>query len=142
MPAVAARSLSPDTLSDVLFTSGTTGKPKGVMLTHAETLRVFYDWSRSIGLRPGDRALIVNPFFHVFGCKAGFLSALIRGATVIPKRTFDVVDVLATIDRERVSFYPVRRPSIRRSSTTPTGIATTSARCAWPSPAPPTCRQS
>ena len=55
------------------------------MLTHAQTLRVFYDWSRSIGLRPGDRELIVNPFFHVFGCKAGFLSALMGGATVVPK---------------------------------------------------------
>lgn len=101
-----AASLAPDTLSDVLFTSGTTGQPKGVMITHAQTLRVFYDWSRSIGVRAGDRVLVVNPFFHVFGCKAGFLSALMRGATVVPKRTFDALDVLATIDREKITFYP------------------------------------
>src|SRR5207302_3850424 len=51
----------PGDLSDVIFTSGTTGRPKGVMTTHAQTLRVFEVWSRVVGLREGDRYLIVNP---------------------------------------------------------------------------------
>jgi acyl-CoA synthetase (AMP-forming)/AMP-acid ligase II len=98
--------IEPGFLSDILFTSGTTGKPKGVMLTHAQTLRVFADWSSIIGLRAGDRSLIVNPFFHVFGCKAGFLSSIMRGAVVIPQRVFEVRETMALIERERVTMYP------------------------------------
>jgi acyl-CoA synthetase (AMP-forming)/AMP-acid ligase II len=61
-----ADAVSPDALSDLLFTSGTTGKPKGVMTTHAQNLRAFAAWSEVVGLREGDR-LAVNPFFHSFG---------------------------------------------------------------------------
>ena len=60
-----------DDLSDIIFTSGTTGRPKGAMSTHGQTLRVFDDWAEIVGLREGDRYLIVNPFFHTFGYKAG-----------------------------------------------------------------------
>src|SRR5262249_42865592 len=69
-------------VSDVLFTSGTTGAPKGVLMTHAQTLRQFSDWCDMTGLRTGDRYLIVNPFFHMFGYKAGLLTSLIQGATI------------------------------------------------------------
>ena len=76
-----AAAVAPDDLSDILFTSGTTGQPKGVMTTHGQNLRVFRAWSDVVGLRAGDRYLIVNPFFHSFGYKAGWLSALMCGAT-------------------------------------------------------------
>ena len=66
--------LTADDLSDILFTSGTTGNPKGVMETHGATLRAFAAWSEVVGLREGDRYLIVNPFFHAFGYKAGWLT--------------------------------------------------------------------
>jgi acyl-CoA synthetase (AMP-forming)/AMP-acid ligase II len=98
--------IGPDDLSDILFTAGTTGQPKGAMLTHGATLRQFADWTEIIGLRAGDRYLIVNPFFHVFGLKAGFISALMRGATVIPMATFDIEKALGTIERERVTMFP------------------------------------
>ncbi len=101
-----ADTIEPDDLSDIMFTSGTTGKPKGVMTTHAQTLRVFEVWSRLVGLREGDRYLIVNPFFHTFGYKAGFIACLMRGATIIPHAVFDVPTVLDRIREEHVSVLP------------------------------------
>ena len=93
-------------LSDIMFTSGTTGRPKGVMTTHAQTLRVFEVWSRLVGLRQGDRYLIVNPFFHTFGYKAGFVACIMRGATIVPHAVFDVPAVLRRIGEERISVLP------------------------------------
>jgi acyl-CoA synthetase (AMP-forming)/AMP-acid ligase II len=98
--------IEPDRLSDVIFTSGTTGKPKGVMATHGQTLRVFETWSRLVGLEEGDRYLVVNPFFHTFGYKAGFLAAIMRGATTIPHAVFDAGQVLRRIGEERVTMLP------------------------------------
>ena len=95
-----------DDVSDVLFTSGTTGAPKGVLMTHAQTLRQFSDWCDMAGLVEGDRYLIVNPFFHMFGYKAGCLASLMRGATIIPKPVFDVDDVLRTVAAERSPCFP------------------------------------
>ena len=106
--ASAARALgvTPDDLSDVLFTSGTTGRPKGVMCTHGQTLRSFRDWSEVVGLTAGDRYLVVNPFFHAFGYKAGWLSALMMGATTLPHPVFDAGQVLGRIPRDRVTMLP------------------------------------
>ncbi len=95
-----------DDVSDVLFTSGTTGSPKGVLMTHAQTLRQFSDWCDMAGLVEGDRYLIVNPFFHMFGYKAGCLASLMRGATIIPKPVFEVDDLLRTVAEESVTVFP------------------------------------
>jgi acyl-CoA synthetase (AMP-forming)/AMP-acid ligase II len=93
-------------VSDILFTSGTTGHPKGAMLTHGQTLRAFRDWSEVVGLREGDRYLVVNPFFHAFGYKAGWLSGLMMGATVLPHAVFDAEQVLRRIPVDRISVLP------------------------------------
>ena len=98
--------LTPDDISDLIFTSGTTGRPKGVMTTHGQTLRVFDTWASIVGLEAGDRYLIVNPFFHTFGFKAGFLACLIKGATIVPHPVFDVPTVLARISEEHISMLP------------------------------------
>jgi HIP---CoA ligase len=103
---VRALSVEPDDLSDILFTSGTTGNPKGATLTHAQTLRAYRDWSEVVGLRDRDRYLIVNPFFHAFGYKAGWLASLMMGATVLPQAVFDAEEVLARIPRDGVTVLP------------------------------------
>ncbi|MER5467889.1 fatty acid--CoA ligase family protein [Streptomyces sp. NPDC002685] len=92
--------------SDIIFTSGTTGRPKGALITHAQTLRGYEIWSDLAGLREGDRYLIVNPFFHTFGYKAGIIACLMRGATMIPQPVFDVDTVLANVAAERISVLP------------------------------------
>jgi acyl-CoA synthetase (AMP-forming)/AMP-acid ligase II len=74
-----ADAVAPGDLCDLLFTSGTTGNPKGVMTVHGQNMRVFDVWSRGVGIREGDRYLIVNPFFHSFGYKGGWLTCLVRG---------------------------------------------------------------
>ncbi len=99
-------SITPGDLSDLVFTSGTTGRPKGAMTTHGQTLRTFATWSEVVGLRQGDRYLIVNPFFHTFGYKAGILACLMTGATMVPEPVFDVDRVLRQIEAERISVLP------------------------------------
>ncbi|MFJ6707197.1 MULTISPECIES: FadD3 family acyl-CoA ligase [unclassified Streptomyces] len=98
--------LDGDALSDIVFTSGTTGRPKGAMITHAQTLRAYEVWADLAGLRADDRYLIVNPFFHTFGYKAGVIACLMRGATMIPQPVFGVETVLANVAAERVSVLP------------------------------------
>ncbi|KUN97590.1 FadD3 family acyl-CoA ligase [Streptomyces caeruleatus] len=92
--------------SDIVYTSGTTGRPKGAVITHTQTLRAYEVWSDLAGLRQGDRYLIVNPFFHTFGYKAGVIACLMRGATMIPQPVFNVGTALANIAAERVSVLP------------------------------------
>ncbi|WP_407838667.1 FadD3 family acyl-CoA ligase [Streptomyces sp. DSM 116496] len=92
--------------SDIIFTSGTTGSPKGAVISHAQSLRCYEVWSELAGLREGDRYLIVNPFFHTFGYKAGVIACLMRGATMVPQPVFNVDTVLANIAAERISVLP------------------------------------
>ncbi|MFJ2259595.1 FadD3 family acyl-CoA ligase [Streptomyces sp. NPDC087844] len=101
-----ASALDPSAPSDIIFTSGTTGRPKGAVITHAQTLRAYDVWCELAGLREGDRYLIVNPFFHTFGYKAGVIACLMRGATMIPQPVFNVDTVLANVASERVSVLP------------------------------------
>lgn len=98
-----AAAVRPDDLCDILYTSGTTGRSKGVMTTHGQTLRVYADWARLVGLRAGDRYLLVNPFFHTFGYKAGVLACLLTGATMLPEAVYDADRVLERIAAERVT---------------------------------------
>jgi acyl-CoA synthetase (AMP-forming)/AMP-acid ligase II len=76
------------------------------MTTHGQNLKAFYAWTEVIGLEPGDRYLIVNPFFHAFGYKAGWLSALMRGTTIVPHPVFDPNAVLSRIGEERITMLP------------------------------------
>ncbi|AHE54623.1 FadD3 family acyl-CoA ligase [Sphingomonas sanxanigenens] len=106
--AIDARiaAVAPDDVADVLFTSGTTGRPKGAMSSHMQNLRTFQAWSDAVGLREGDRYLVVNPFFHTFGYKAGWIAALLQGATVYPMAMFDAASALRRIAAARISVLP------------------------------------
>ena len=101
-----AAALTPGDTLDILFTSGTTGKPKGVVTCHGQNIRTFATWSATVGLRSDDNYLIINPFFHSFGYKAGWLAAIIRGAHMLPVQSFDLDEVLARIPRDRISMIP------------------------------------
>jgi HIP---CoA ligase len=101
-----AAAVGPDDVSDLIFTSGTTGYPKGAATTHAQSLRTFGTWASIVGLGAGDRYLIVNPFFHTFGYKAGILACLMAGATVVPEPVFDAGAVMRRIEEERISVLP------------------------------------
>jgi HIP---CoA ligase len=98
--------LGPDDPSDILFTSGTTGVPKGVVMTHGRTVTVATDWVAMTGLEAGDVYLQVNPYFHMFGLKAGILASVAAGATMLPEPTFDVARALARVEREGVTVLP------------------------------------
>ena len=103
---IAAAAVEADDIMDMLFTSGTTGKPKGVMCAHAQNIRVVATWADTVGLTTDDNYLIINPFFHSFGYKAGWLAAIIKGSTIFPVLSFDLDSVLAQIAEDKISMLP------------------------------------
>ncbi|WP_207890645.1 FadD3 family acyl-CoA ligase [Vibrio sinensis] len=99
-------SLEASDASDLMFTSGTTGKPKGVVSVHSACIQAFKEYIQIIGLRPAERYLVINPFFHAFGYKAGWVSALLAGATILPEQVFDAEKVLKRIESESINILP------------------------------------
>jgi HIP---CoA ligase len=101
-----ARSVAREDVSDIMFTSGTTGLPKGVATSHGQNLRAYRAWCEAVGLCSEDRYLVVSPFFHAFGYKAGFLACLMTGATILPHAVFDAGQVWQRLRRESISVLP------------------------------------
>lgn len=93
----------PDDVAQILFTSGTTGAPKGIELCHRQLLSAYWDWSGIGGLAPGDRFLVIPPYSHGFGMNGGVLACWMRGVANVPVRVFDARSALDSIARERIS---------------------------------------
>jgi acyl-CoA synthetase (AMP-forming)/AMP-acid ligase II len=105
---VARRSaaVSPEDTSVIMFTSGTTGMPKGAMVRGGAILRAFQWYAAFAGVQEGDRYLVVNPFFHAFGFNGGIIPCLMKGATITPLAVWDAAGALQKIQDERISVFP------------------------------------
>ena len=101
-----SQGVSGEDLCHIMFTSGTTGAPKGAMLKHSAVVRGYNDWADIIGLQVRDRYLIVNPFFHSFGLNAGILACLMKGACILPHPIFDVQQVMERVPQDKITMLP------------------------------------
>jgi fatty-acyl-CoA synthase len=90
-----------DDVINMQYTSGTTGFPKGVMLSSRNIVNNGYALGTLLGYTPADRLCLCVPLFHCFGCVIGVLGAYTCGACLCPVETFDPRQVLETIHRER-----------------------------------------
>ncbi|WP_370246860.1 FadD3 family acyl-CoA ligase [Nocardioides sp.] len=117
-----ADAVGPDDVADILFTSGTTGRSKGAMSAHRQSLGVAAAWAGLGGVQPEDRYLVVNPFFHSFGYKIGILVGLLAGCALYPVATFDVAATLRLIESARITVLP-GAPTIYQSLLTAPGRA-------------------
>ena len=92
----------PDDVINIQYTSGTTGNPKGAMLTHHNLLANALHVGDCMEMTEADRLCIPVPFYHCFGCVMGSLACVVHGSTmVIPSEYFDPLQTLTAIDRER-----------------------------------------
>jgi HIP---CoA ligase len=106
LAAERAAAISPDDVSDILFTSGTTGRSKGAMSSHRQAIAVAAAWADCGQVTGDDRYLVLNPFFHSFGYKAGILVCLLTGATIVPQLVYDPEQAMRLIEAERITILP------------------------------------
>lgn len=90
-----------DTVINMQYTSGTTGFPKGVMLTNRNIVNNGYWLAEGLGLTPRDKLCVPVPFFHCFGCVIGVLGAYTHAASLVPLETFDPLRALKYIEAEK-----------------------------------------
>jgi acyl-CoA synthetase (AMP-forming)/AMP-acid ligase II len=104
--ATREETISPEETSDIIFTSGTTGLPKGAMLSHGASTRTYACWADLVGLRPADRYLLVYPLFHTAGLKSGVLACVLAGATIVLEPVFEARAAMRRVADERITVFP------------------------------------
>ncbi len=100
LAAVEATLNCHDTIN-MQYTSGTTGFPKGVMLTHYNIVNNGFNIGECMKFTPQDRLCIPVPFFHCFGCVLGVMACVTHGTTMVPVEIFEPLKVLQTIEKEK-----------------------------------------
>ncbi|CAN3131016.1 3-((3aS,4S,7aS)-7a-methyl-1,5-dioxo-octahydro-1H-inden-4-yl)propanoate--CoA ligase FadD3 [Mycobacterium sp. smrl_JER01] len=101
-----AAAVTAEDVSDILFTSGTTGRSKGVRCAHRQSLDASAAWAACGQITSADRYLCINPFFHNFGYKAGILACLQTGATLFPELTFDPEQTMQAVQEHGITVLP------------------------------------
>ncbi len=95
------KTLTGDDVINMQYTSGTTGFPKGVMLTHKNIINNGIAIANCMNFTYKDRLCIPVPFFHCFGCVLGTMTCVVSGATMVPVVSYNPIQVLETIEKER-----------------------------------------
>jgi acyl-CoA synthetase (AMP-forming)/AMP-acid ligase II len=99
-------SLTGNELSDIMFTSGTTGNPKGVMSSHAQNVGVYALYGDTMGMNQNDRTLVLYPFFHCAGYKAGWLANSYVGGAIVPESVLNPATLGKLIERLKLTYLP------------------------------------
>lgn len=102
-PALRDVTVTLDDAAIILYTSGTTGHPKGAVITHGNVHWNSFNMLVDYGVAPGERVLLISPLFHVASLTNGAITALLQGGTVVLHEKFDAGEVLATIEREGIT---------------------------------------
>jgi fatty-acyl-CoA synthase len=102
-PGAAAHAVAPSAIGDILYTSGTTGSPKGVMVTHDAVLRTGYASALTRAFEDGRRVLFSLPCYHMFGYVEGLIAAMFVGGAIVPRLVFTPADYFAGIERHRAT---------------------------------------
>lgn len=94
------------------YSSGTAGRPKGVMLTHYNMVAILRQVEPALRIRPGDRSLGVLPFFHIFGLNVLLNGTLYRGSLCVTMPRFDLVQFLELVQRHRITHLAIVPPIV------------------------------